>query len=50
MITIGVDTHKRVHVAYAVDDAGQELGQWWGPNSAARWHQLAEWSHGFTGE
>ncbi len=50
MITIGVDAHKRVHVAYAVDDAGQELGQWRGPNSAAGWHQLAEWSHSFSGE
>lgn len=50
MITIGVDAHKRVHVAYAVDDAGHELGQWRGPNSAAGWRQLAEWSHAFTGD
>ncbi len=28
MITIGVDAHKRMHVALALDDAGQELGQW----------------------
>jgi hypothetical protein len=35
MITIGVDAHKRVHVADAVDDAGRELGQWRGSNSAA---------------
>lgn len=50
MITIGVDAHKRVHVAFAVDDAGQELGQWRGPNSAAGWRQLAVWAHDFTGE
>ena len=35
MITIGVDAHKGVHVALAVDEAGQELGQWQGVNSAA---------------
>ena len=50
MITTGVDAHKRVHAAYAVDDAGRELGQWRGPNSAAGWRGLAEWSHAFTGD
>jgi len=25
MIAIGVDAHKRVHVAVAVDDAGREV-------------------------
>ena len=50
MITIGVDAHKRVHVAYAVNDAGHELGQWRGPNSAAGWYQLTAWAHDFTGE
>jgi hypothetical protein len=32
MLTIGVDAHKRTHVAVAVDAAGQECGQWQGPN------------------
>jgi transposase len=37
VITIGVDAHKGVHVALAVDEAGQELGQWQGLNNAAGW-------------
>lgn len=40
MITIGVDAHKRIHVAVAVDDAGRELGQWRGANSAEWWATL----------
>ncbi len=37
MIVVGVDAHKRVHVALAVDDTGQEISQWGGPNHAAGW-------------
>ncbi len=33
MVTIGVDAHKQVHAAVALDDAGQALGHWRGPNS-----------------
>ena len=44
MITIGVDAHKRVHVALAIDDAGRELGHWHGPNSAAGWQDLMRWA------
>lgn len=33
MITIGVDAHKRVHVAVALDAAGRQLGVWKGANS-----------------
>lgn len=43
MITIGVDAHKRVHVAVAVDDAGREVGRWTGPNNPAGWRQLGVW-------
>ena len=43
MITIGVDAHKRVHVAVAVDDAGREVARWSGPNSHTGWRQLGEW-------
>jgi transposase len=46
MITIGVDAHKRVHVALAVDEAGCEIGRWQGPNSPVGWHGLAEWALG----
>lgn len=44
MITIGVDAHKRVHVALALGEAGRELGQWQGPNSAAGWQGLVQWA------
>jgi transposase len=43
VITIGVDAHKRVHVALGLDDAGQELGQWEGTNNAAGWQRIAQW-------
>ena len=44
MNTIGVDAHKGVHVALAVDEAGQELGQWQGLNNAAGWQAMSEWA------
>jgi transposase len=50
LITIGVDAHKRVHVAHAVDEAGHEVGQWTGSNSAAGWNQLAIWAETISEE
>lgn len=44
MITIGVDAHKRVHVAVAVDGAGREIAHWRGTNSVEGWQQLAQWA------
>ncbi len=44
MITIGVDAHKAVHVAVAVDDAGREIGQWRGRNSVVGWKDLQRWA------
>jgi transposase len=44
MITIGVDAHKRIHVAVALDESGQEIGQWKGTNSIKGWSQLLEWA------
>jgi transposase len=44
LITIGVDAHKRLHVALAVDEAGHELGGWRGPNSLDGWQDLLCWS------
>lgn len=49
MITIGVDAHKRVHMAVAVDAAGRELARWRGPNSVAGWQALARWAAAFGG-
>jgi transposase len=44
MITLGVDAHKQVHVAVALDEAGHELGRWRGPNSQRGWEELARWA------
>ncbi len=44
MITIGVDAHKRIHVALALDDKGQEINRWQGMNSPGGWQALLLWS------
>jgi transposase len=44
MITIGVDAHKRLHVAQALDEAGQELDGWRGPNDQGGWESIAGWA------
>lgn len=44
MLTVGVDAHKRIHGAVALDATGREVGRWRGPNSVAGWHQLAAWA------
>ena len=44
MVTIGVDAHKQVHAAVALDDAGQALGHWRGPNSREGWAALHAWA------
>jgi transposase len=49
MITIGVDAHKRVHAAVAVDEAGREVGQWRGPNTAEGWRHLEHWADALGG-
>ncbi len=50
MITIGVDAHKQVHVATALDDLGRELASWRGPNSVAGWKALLEWATAWHSE
>lgn len=44
MVTIGVDAHKSVHQAVALDDTGAILGSWRGANTPARWQQLLDWA------
>jgi transposase len=44
LITIGVDAHKRIHVALAVDEAGRTAGDWRGPNSPDGWRSLGQWA------
>ncbi len=50
MITVGVDAHKRVHVALALDDSGRELAHWRGPNSVAGWEQILRWAQDWHSE
>lgn len=49
MLTIGVDAHKRVHAAVAVDAVGREVGHWRGPNAPAAWQALATWAAALDG-
>src|SRR5205085_1168749 len=44
MITLGVDAHKTVHAAVALDDAGREISTLRGPNSPDGWAELAAWA------
>ena len=46
MITLGVDAHKQVHVAVALDDTGQQVSQWRGRNSIEGWQSFREWANG----
>ncbi len=47
MLTIGIDAHKTVHAAMAIDGAGREVGQWRGPNSERAWDELQTWAAGY---
>jgi len=47
LITLGVDAHKAIHVAVAVDEAGRELGEWRGPNAPDAWVSLTQWAVAF---
>ena len=44
MITIGVDAHKRVHVAVAVDEAGRGLADREIANDSGSWRELYKWA------
>ena len=44
MLTIGVDAHKQLHVAVALDEVGREVGQWRGANAPAGWQALTAWA------
>ena len=46
MITIGVDAHKRIHVAVAVDEAGRILGSSQIANNPGSWQELSGWARG----
>jgi transposase len=44
VLTIGIDAHKTVHAAVAIDSAGREVGQWRGPNHPRAWKELQAWA------
>ena len=46
MLTIGVDAHKHVHVAVALDPTGREVGRWRGANRPDDWQGLLAWAVG----
>jgi transposase len=46
VITIGVDAHKSLHAAVALDEFGTEAGIWQGPNTEEGWRSLATWASG----
>jgi transposase len=49
MVTIGVDAHKSVHQALALDNAGTVLGSWRGATTPDQWQQLLSWADRFPG-
>ncbi len=49
MITIGVDAHKRIHQALALDETGVVLGHWRGANTPDAWAQVLAWAATFPG-
>lgn len=46
MVTIGVDAHKRMHMAQALDDAERVIDQWRGLNTPDGWRDVAAWAQG----
>lgn len=47
VITLGVDTHKDIHVAVALDGLGRRLGTLSVPTSPAGYKELVDWANGF---
>lgn len=41
---IGIDAHKHVHQAVAIDDVGREQARWRGANTPAAWEDLHRWA------
>ncbi|MBE0610973.1 MAG: IS110 family transposase [Dehalococcoidia bacterium] len=49
VITVGVDAHKAVHVAIALDEAGHRIGEWSGANTVSEWARFGEWLRSLGG-
>ncbi len=50
MMTVGVDAHKQVHMAVAVDANGGVLGTWCGPNNRTGWEEMLHWASSLAEE
>jgi transposase len=50
MIAVGVDTHKHQHVAVALDQVGQVLGEIAVAACGAGYRELVSWLAGLDGE
>ncbi len=50
MITIGVDAHKHMHMAVALDERGRVAGHWQGENSVAGWDEATQWARALGDE
>jgi transposase len=50
MITIGVDAHKRIQQAVAIDGAGQEIGRWRGGTGPTDAEAVTAWAAGLDAE
>ena len=48
MLIIGVDAHKRVHQAVAIDERGQPVAVWRGGNRPDAWAELHGWAAGLA--
>ncbi len=49
MVTIGVDAHKTVHQALALEQDGTPLGHWRGANTEQNWQRLLDWAKDYPG-
>jgi len=49
MVWVGIDAHKKVLVAVAVDDAGQEVSSWRAHNRTSDWQDCSDWIKGIRG-
>ena len=45
-VTIGVDTHKHLHVAHAADELGRPLGSYTMPTTSIGYGDFLAWAHG----
>lgn len=50
VITVGVDAHKTIHVAVALNEAGQRIGEWSGGNTVSEWGRFHAWITSFDGQ